>query len=112
MKYASIRARCLGKDRKNPHIYSGLPFEGKEAFYEWALNHSDFKRLFKQYEKSGYRRRLAPSVDRINTKKGYTFDNMQWLTNHENASRGMLQRWAKFRRGEKGVFGENPNLPK
>lgn len=111
VKYASIRQRCLGIDRKNPHIYEGLPFLGKKEFYDWALNHPEFLRLYEAYKKSGYRRRLAPSLDRIDSTKGYTLGNMQWVPNYENAARSMRQRWVKFKAGDKKTFGRNKNIP-
>jgi hypothetical protein len=111
MKYAGIQARCAGTPKKTAHIYKGLPYEEKRAFYDWALNHPEFKRLYKIYKREGFRRRYAPSVDRIDSSLGYTFDNMQWLPNGENAAKSMLERWKKFKSGDRTVFGKNPNLP-
>ena len=49
--------------------------------------------MFDVYEKSDYDRRLCPTVDRIDSKKGYTMDNMQWLTHSENSRRGSFSRF-------------------
>lgn len=43
-----------------------------------------FERLFIEWEKSGYKKELKPSIDRISFKKGYDKDNIHWLTWEEN----------------------------
>lgn len=111
MKYSDIRTRCTEVARRNAHIYEGLEFVDKKTFYEWALAHPRFNTLFAMYIQSGYRRKYAPSIDRIDTTKGYTLDNMQWLFNFENAAKGMRDRWQRHRDGERGLFGNNPNVP-
>lgn len=43
-----------------------------------------FERLFIEWKKSGYKKELKPSIDRISFKKGYDKDNIHWLTWEEN----------------------------
>ena len=67
----------------------------KHIFYEWALNNESFNSLFEDYEKSGYQRKLAPSVDRVNSRIGYELDNMEFITMSENSRRGSVSRFQK-----------------
>lgn len=89
--YNNMLGRVLG--RVKPHLYEGLPILDRDLFYKWSLNNEDFNRLFQEYEESGYDQRLAPSVDRVDSKLGYTLDNIRWLTHAENSSLGSILRW-------------------
>lgn len=48
------------------------------------LDDKKFKRIFSEWEKSGYQKQFKPSVDRIDYRKPYTFDNIQMLNWAEN----------------------------
>lgn len=85
--YANIKRRCHGLQNK---FYKGLPYPSKKSFYEWANSSEQFHVLFDAYEKSGFKTRLAPSVDRINPALGYLFENIRWVTLSENAKRACL----------------------
>lgn len=54
------------------------------TFQDKYLQDKKFIRLFKEWEKSNYNKQLKPSIDRIDNKKGYFFENMQMLTWAEN----------------------------
>jgi len=85
--YRNMTSRVKGVQKDYIHIYQGLDILPKEQFYEFALNNSEFHRLFKEWEDALYERRLCPSIDRIDTKFGYTLENIQFLTMSENASK-------------------------
>lgn len=89
-KYRNMLSRVRGVQGKH-HLYLGLPILPKQQFYDWASSHKDFKILFEAYKNSNYERKLAPSVDRIDPTRGYTLDNMRWVTHSEN-SRNTRQR--------------------
>jgi hypothetical protein len=59
----------------------------RDSFVEWALQSKKFLRLHKHYVKSNFTYKLAPSIDRIDSTKHYSFDNMQWLTVSQNSSK-------------------------
>lgn len=66
-------------------------------FRNWLFNQELFHVLFEQWEKSGYKYELTPSVDRINNYLSYTFENIQlmtWIENrnksHEDEKNGIL----------------------
>lgn len=51
-----------------------------------------FDRIFNEWVKSNYHKQFKPSVDRINNKKHYTKNNIQWLTWAENRYKQTMER--------------------
>ena len=94
--YRNMKSRTSGVQKMKYHLYEGKSLLPKEDFYAWAIDHREFNRLFDDYEASGYERRLAPSVDRIDSSRGYSLDNMEWVTMSENSRRGSINRHAKL----------------
>jgi hypothetical protein len=65
---------------KNRH---SVAFTLKE-FKDRYLEDPRFNRLHQEWIRKGRPRSLVPSLDRINSKKGYTFENTHMLTWEEN----------------------------
>jgi hypothetical protein len=86
--YRNMVSRINGIQKDKAHLYVGKSLIDKGQFYEWARSGDDYKRLFAEWQSSGYDRKLAPTVDRINPKLGYEIGNMQWVTHSENSRRG------------------------
>ena len=86
--YRNMLSRVTGVTKTKNHLYLGLDILDKQLFYELSLNSLEFHSLFSDWEKSNYNRKLTPSIDRIDSKKGYLIDNVQWITFSENCSRG------------------------
>lgn len=86
--YRNMQSRVTGVQRKKAHLYLGLPILSRQDFYAWARSSHEFWRLYQQWVKSGYDRRLSPSINRINTDEGYIVSNMEWLTHSVNSSLG------------------------
>lgn len=82
--YSNMRNRVEGKIQKAFHLYAGLDILSRQEFYRWAFDNPDFHELFKEWEESGYERRLTPSVDRIDAREGYILINMEFVPFHEN----------------------------
>lgn len=59
------------------------PEYSKLELSEW-LYKNNFKKLYEDWVASGYKKNLKPSVDRLDTNKGYSFDNIQLVTWGEN----------------------------
>lgn len=53
-------------------------------FLQKFSNCKKFDRLFKEWEKNNYNKQFKPSIDRINHKKNYSAENIQWLNWAEN----------------------------
>lgn len=63
------------------------PTYNRNQLIEYLNNHKDFQILFNHWVNSGYSRWLAPSLDRLDDSKGYSFDNIQLCTWSENKKR-------------------------
>lgn len=63
----------------------------KDEFMALASEDANLPALFKDWVDSGRRQRLAPSVDRIDHTKGYTIDNIQFITCGANSSKGQFE---------------------
>ena len=71
----------LSRERKHPY-----PEWTRKELYVYAMNSPTFLKLFSEYAKSNYDRWLAPSFDRLNPDKPYTWDNIQIVTAHYNCN--------------------------
>lgn len=86
--YRNMKSRIEGIQKIKRHLYSDKEILGKSEFYSWAKSCQEFHYLYDNWKESNYSRKLTPSVDRINSSKGYTLDNMEWVTFSENCRRG------------------------
>ena len=83
-KYKLMRKRTSGTSNHSNLL--GKELLPKEEFIEWCEGtKAGFMELHRKWAKSGYTRRTAPSIDRIDNDRGYTTDNMQWITQSENS---------------------------
>lgn len=60
----------------------------RDAFVKWSLDNDNFVRLHKEYVTTGFKRGLAPSIDRLDSNKDYCIANLQWITASQNSSKG------------------------
>jgi hypothetical protein len=92
-----MKSRTEGKNTKSPHLYKGLPILPKDVFISWAKNHPDFLKLYKRWKTCDFDLKLTPTVNRMNSSKGYTLDNIEWMTHSQNSglSAGVKQMKAK-----------------
>jgi hypothetical protein len=93
--YRNMKSRVSGVQKQKFHLYQGKTLLSKEEFYEWFKNNKDKDELFRKYEESGFDRKLAPSVDRIDSSKGYELDNIRLITHSENSRLGLISRYLK-----------------
>jgi hypothetical protein len=87
--YCSMRNRVKGDpNNKKTLYYKGLPILSKPDFVLWSRGSaSNLIPLRETWVKSGYLKDLVPSINRIDPSKGYTIDNMEWITWKENRSK-------------------------
>ena len=84
-RYNSLKQRVEGRATRSYSV------EGKELlslteYYEWCLNTlPQFYSIYEQWQLSGFKRGLTPSIDRIDPGGSYTADNIQWLTVSDNS---------------------------
>ena len=97
--YKYMKWRVAGKHSKvNQHkikYWAGLPILSREEFYAWSKSDSNFKRLYKFWASNNYEKRLAPSVNRINSKEGYVLSNIEWVTHGQNSGLASVTRALK-----------------
>jgi len=84
--YRNMLSRVKGILKNKEHLYKGLEILDKEDFYKWSLDNKEYEILFNQWVSSGYDLKLSPSIDRKDASKGYTLDNIRWVTFSENCS--------------------------
>ena len=94
-KYRNMLSRVSGVQWRKEHLYGGLSILPREEFYKWAKKSRKLKRLFKEWKDSGYKRKICPSVNRIDSSKGYQLGNMEWITHSENSRLGNISRFSK-----------------
>lgn len=94
--YRNMKSRIEGVQWLKAHLYAGKSLLPKDEFYAWAMECNSFHRLYQEWVESDYDRKLAPSVDRKDSRLGYEVGNMEWVTHSENSRRGAVSR---FRRG-------------
>lgn len=90
--YRNMKSRITGVQKKKYHLYKGKELWAKETFLLWTFNNPVFLDLFTAWEKSGYERKLTPSVDRIDCSKGYSEQNCEWVTHSENSRRSSTRK--------------------
>lgn len=56
-------------------------------FKEWVLSNPKYKELYDKYKESDFDKNLVPSVDRLDPKLPYTFDNIELISFIENLRR-------------------------
>jgi hypothetical protein len=94
--YRNMLSRITGVQKKKHHLYQNKSLLEKIDFYNWAINNIDFHILFQNWENNNYDRKLTPSVDRIDSDKGYSLDNIEWVTHSENSRRGAISKKRKY----------------
>lgn len=90
--YSNMHSRVQGKTAHDRGRWKGKSIMPKDVFLVWAKNHSDFLALYKRYAQAKFDRRLAPSVNRMDSKKGYSLDNIEWVTNSQNCALASVSR--------------------
>ena len=91
-KFYAIKARCT-----TVHITNGIKksvygkkFLTKKEWDAWCYDKKNYKifiSIYNNWVQNGFERRFSPSIDRIDSKRGYEKTNLQWLTLSENCKK-------------------------
>jgi len=100
--HRGMKRRVEGKNSHNRGNWKGKPLLPRDIFMTWAKNHPDFLSLYKRYIMNKFDRKLAPSINRIDSNKGYTLDNIEWMTSSQNS--GLAGTVKKMNNREKKVI--------
>ena len=68
------------------------PAYTRGEFIDWMISNEDYLKLHDKWVESGYKKSLAPSCDRLDDYKGYSFDNIRVVTWEQNRKKGYLDR--------------------
>lgn len=88
-RYADMKARVDGRSTSRSHSF-GQELLSKEEFEAWCVSQPHFTIflvIYMDWVRSDFNMMLAPSIDRVDPNKGYTADNMQWMTFIENCEK-------------------------
>lgn len=92
--YRNMQSRVTGVQKKKAHLYVGKTLLPRQDFYDWSKHDFTFQTLFAIWESNEYARKLTPSINRIDSSKGYELGNIEWLTHSENSRLGAINRKA------------------
>ena len=68
----------------------------KEEFMSFMEKNIDqYSKLYNNWKDNEYKKKYAPSIDRINNDGNYTLDNMQVITHGENSKKGSKANYEK-----------------
>lgn len=91
-RYSSLRSRCTKIHVTNgikKSVY-GKKFLTKKEWTRWCYEsdtYAKFIQIYNDWVQSNFERKLAPSIDRVDSKKGYIIGNLQWLTQSQNSQK-------------------------
>lgn len=105
-RYTSMKQRVDGGANRKYKV-EGTSIFSKKAFIEWCYKPENFKKfnlIWNNWKENKFKRKLSPSIDRIDNNKCYTLKNIQWLTQSNNASKDSIGKTIDVKRNNKGQF--------
>lgn len=84
-RYIAMRQRVEGRSNGHRGALNKELLSWDEFLNWYEATKEHFNKLYESWADNNFPHKLSPSVDRIDNTKGYTADNMQWLTQSENS---------------------------
>lgn len=94
-RYTVLKQRCINKKGIGAKSYFGRAYCTKKEFLDKFLCDEKLKEMYKHWQLNNFERKLCPSVDRIDNKRGYEITNIQFLTTGTNSSKDQYKRVTK-----------------
>lgn len=95
--YNAMLRRCNPNNKKTKDLYYGVKvLITKEEFINFSLNNSDYILIYNKWKKTGYNRKLSPSIDRIDSDLHYSLDNIRWLPCGIHSTLTNNKRWGNI----------------
>jgi len=95
--YRNMQSRVTGVQKLKKHLYKGKALLDRQVFYSWAKSSTEFWKLYSEWIRKNYDRKLTPTIDRTNSSIGYKLSNMEWVTHSENSRRGAKSKKHKLK---------------
>lgn len=73
------------RSKKEGYEYSKGDVISKEEYLEMVKNSEVYKKMFDEWSKNNFSYGLTPTIDRIDSNKNYSKDNIQFLSFSDNA---------------------------
>lgn len=86
-RYTELKQRCINPNKSYSKYYFGLEYCSLKEFLDKFKKDINFLKLFKQWQKTNFKYKLCPSIDRIDNSKGYLINNLQFITHSENSTK-------------------------
>jgi len=83
-----IYGNQLNHSKTRGHI---PPKYSRVDLQEWLFLQDRFHLMYDEWVKSGFVKKLTPSIDRLNDSRGYAFDNIQLVTWEDNYKKHKAQ---------------------
>lgn len=90
--YNNMRRLVRGTGTRADRYYKHLGLMPRAEFLAWSLADKTHRELWARYIALGRLRKYAPSIDRIDTLRGFVAGNVQWLTLSQNCRKANLWR--------------------
>jgi len=85
VRYTELKQRCVHVRNDKYGRYIGKEYCTLEEFKTFTNKDDTFINLFNKWKENKHPFKLAPSIDRIDSSKGYILGNLQWITHSENS---------------------------
>lgn len=84
--YSELSRRVKTFDPLRPNYY-GKKKCTREEFINRFLSNKEFLDLYKNWQNNEFKRKFAPTIDRIKNNLNYTIDNLRFTSHYENSTK-------------------------